>query len=307
MSRSSLVAMLIAVEIAIVGVAIYAVRSAHSLHNVDFVAKTIAPIDAGASPVIAVADADSHVVVAVSTDGLVHVKDLTSSRGAFFGDRLNVPQLEVKRTADGVSIMRPESNDSSLHFQFGWFERRVEVDVPAGSRIDIARCAGAEISGVGGGVAVESQDGRIVLADLSGTINAKSDDGSISASRVHGDNLSLQSADGRLTLTDVSASSLDAQTKDGSIEARGLSITGGAQHAVLHTGDGSIRVALAAAADLTVDASTSDGKVIVDGQSYKNGGDGDSAQHTVKLGSGSGTLQLSSDDGSIHINTNGAV
>ena len=50
MSRSSLVAMLIAVEIAIVGIAVYAVRGAHSLHNADFVAKTIAPIDAGASP-----------------------------------------------------------------------------------------------------------------------------------------------------------------------------------------------------------------------------------------------------------------
>ena len=48
MSRSSLVAMLIAVEIAIVGIAVYAVRGAHSLHNADFVAKTIAPIDAGA-------------------------------------------------------------------------------------------------------------------------------------------------------------------------------------------------------------------------------------------------------------------
>ena len=85
---------------------------------------------------------DSHIVVAVSTDGLVHVKDLTSSRGAFFGDRLSVPQLDVKRTADGVSIMRPESNDSSLHFQFGWFERRVEVDVPA-DRTSTSRAAPA--------------------------------------------------------------------------------------------------------------------------------------------------------------------
>jgi DUF4097 and DUF4098 domain-containing protein YvlB len=307
MTRSSLVAMLIAVEVAIVGVAIYAVRGAHAVHAADFVAKPIAAIDAGTSPRIAVDDVDSRVVVAVSSDGLVHVKDLTSTGGAFFGDRLTVPQLDVKRVADGVSISRAESKDSGLHFQLGWSERRVEIDVPAGSHLDIARCAGAEISGITGGVAVASQDGRIRLSDLQGTVNAKSDDGSISASRIRGDALSLSSADGRLTLIDVSASSLDAQTKDGSIEARDLAITGGAQHAVLHTGDGSIRVALAARSDLTVDASTSDGKVIVDGQSFKNAGDGDSTQHTVRLGSGAGTLQLSSDDGSIHINTNGAV
>ncbi len=307
MSRSSLVAMLIAVEVLIVGMAVYAVHGAHSMHSADFVARSIAPVAAGTAPRIAVDDVDSRVVVAESSDGLVHVKDLTNAGGTFFGDRLAIQQLDVKRTADGVSISRPGSKDSGLHFQLGWFERRVEIDVPAGSHVDIARCAGAEISGIQGGVTVTSQDGRIVLADLQGTIDAKSDDGSISASRIRGDNLSLQSADGRLTLIDVSASSLDAQTKDGSIEARDLSIAGGAQHAVLHTGDGSIRVALAARADLTVDASTSDGKVIVDGQSFRNAGDGDSTQHTVRLGSGSGTLQLSSDDGSIHINTNGAV
>jgi len=308
MSRSSLVAMLIAAEIVIVGVAIYAVRGAHSVHSADFVARPIAPIDAGTSPRIAVDDAESRIEVAVSSDQLVHVKDLTSTGGAFFGDRVTVAQLDVKRVADGVSISRPKSDGFGMHFQMGWFERRVEIDVPAGSHVEIARCAGAEITGIEGGVAVTSQDGRIVLADLTGAVQANSDDGSISATRIRGDDLALQSADGRLELIDVSASSLDAQTKDGSIEARDLSIAGGTQpHAVLHTDAGSIRVALAARADLTVEASTNDGKVVVDGQSFRNAGDGDSTQHVVRLGSGSGSLQLSSDDGSIHILTNGAV
>jgi hypothetical protein len=307
MSRSSLVAMLIAVEILIVGMAIYAVHGIHQARGADFVAKSVTAIDAGTSPRITVDDSQSRVEVAVSRDGLVHVKDLSGSR-SFFGDNPKIAQLQVTRTGDGVAILRPGAEDGGLHLQIGWFERRVEIDAPIGSHVEIARCAGAEITGIEGGVAVTSQDGRITLSDLRGAVSAKSDDGSIYATRVHGDDLTLYSADGRLSLTDVSASSIDAQTKDGSINAHGLAIAGGTQpRAVLHTADGSIRVALAAGADLTVDASTSDGKVTVDGTSYGNAGDGDSAQHTVRLGSGSGRLQLSSDDGSIHILTNGAV
>ena len=75
---------------------------------------------------------------------------------------------------------------------------------------------------------------------------------------------------------------------------------------MLHTGDGSIRVALATGADLTVDASTSDGHIDVDGNAASNG-DSDSTQRTVRVGNGSGSLQLSSGDGSIHLITNGAV
>ncbi|MGA8533859.1 MAG: DUF4097 family beta strand repeat-containing protein [Candidatus Tumulicola sp.] len=307
MSRSSIVGMLIAVEIVIVGIAAYAICGAHRMRGVDFVAKPIAPIAAGTSPRVTIDDVDSRVAVAASSDGLVHVRDLSGTHGAFFGNSQTVPQLDVKRTADGVSISRPGSTGFGMHFQIGWSERRVEVDVPAGSHVDISRCAGAEIAGVEGGVAVTSQDGRITLSDLSGTVQAKSDDGSIYATRVRGDNLTFESADGRLSLVDVSAASLDAQTKDGSIEARDLAIAGAEQpHAVIHTGDGSIHITLAARPDLTVDASTQDGKIIVDGESFRNA-DGDSAQHTVKLGSGAGSLQLSSGDGSIHLLTNGAV
>ncbi|MBV8373062.1 MAG: DUF4097 family beta strand repeat protein [Candidatus Eremiobacteraeota bacterium] len=286
MSRSALVAMLVAVEVLIVGMAVYVVRGACAMHHADYTAAAIAPVDAGAAPRITVDDVDSRVVVAASHDGLVHVKDLTSAHGAFFGERPSFAKLDVKRIPGGVAIARSESH--GVRFQIGWSEQRVEIDAPAGSQLEIAHCAGAQVNGIEGGVAIMSQDGRIELADVSGTVRAHSDDG-------------------RIVLTNVAASTLDAQTKSGSIEAHNLSVAGGAPRAVLHTDDGSIRVALAAGADLTVDASTNDGHVIVNGESYTNSGDGDSAQHTVRLGNGSGSLQLSSDDGSIHLTTNGAV
>ncbi len=304
MSRASIVAMLVAVEIAIVGIALYTVRDISRVHAAGFVAKTIAPLDAGSAPLVTIDDVDSRVDVAPSSDGRVHVKDFTDMRGSLFGSHSSIAQLDVKRTSDGVAISRPGSG--GVNVGFWWSERRIEVDVPSGTRLAIARCSGARISGVEGGVTVASQDGRITLTDLRGTIQAKSADGSITATRVRGDSLVLESSDGRLRLEDVTASSLDAQTRDGSIEAHGLAIAGGAQHAVLHTGDGSIRVALATGADLTVDASTGDGHIDVDGNAASNGGS-DSTQRTVRVGNGSGSLQLSSGDGSIHLITNGAV
>lgn len=330
MSRASIVGMLIAAEIVIVGIALYAIRGSANFanfHQVAFAAKPIAPIDAGSAPRITVDDPNSRIVVATSSDGQVHVSDLTSVSGSIFGDRWHVAQLQVQRTADGVSVSRPGSDDLHLHFIFGSFERRVEVDVPAASHVEIARCAGADVAGIEGGVAVRSQDGHVTLTDLRGTVDGRSDDGSVSATRVHGDSLALQSGDGHLSLQNVAVGSLNAQTSDGSIEARDVTVSGTSPHAVLHsddgsirvegsfapggsydvsTRDGSIRVGLAADANLTVNATTGDGRVLVDGASFSSE-NGDSAQHTVKLGDGSGSLRLSSDDGSIHIQTNGAV
>jgi DUF4097 and DUF4098 domain-containing protein YvlB len=185
------------------------------------------------------------------------------------------------------------------------FERRIEVEVPRGAHLAVARCSGAHVTGLTGDVAVTSQDGRITLTDVTANVDAKSNDGSIYATRVRGDSISLQSADGRIVLDNVTTSSLDAQTKDGRIEASGLAIAGGAQRAVLHTADGSIRVSLAAGSDLTVAASTGDGHIEVDG--HTNSGDGDPSQRTIRVGSGAGSMQLTSGDGSIHILTNGAV
>lgn len=327
MSRASIVALLVAAEFLIVGIAIYSLRAPHAwAASSNEAAKGFSPMDAGSSPHVEVDDPQSRVVIGVSDDARVHVTDAGSSGGWFFGGRSRPVPLRVQRTADGVKIERPGASNN-LGFQIGWVDRRVEIDVPRNARIDVTACAGADVSGVTGDVAVRSQDGRIRLSDLSGAVNAGSDDGSVSATRVRGASLAMHSGDGRLTLEDVSVGTLDADTNDGSITARRLNVAGTAPKAVLHSGDGSIRfdaslasggsyefstadgsihAALARGADLTIDASTGDGDVVVDGATASSK-DGATSHRTVTLGSGSGNLRLSSGDGSIHILTNGAV
>lgn len=302
MSRASIVAMLVAAEVLIVGIAIYVVGGAgwHGLHRLDFTAVPIAPVAAGDAPHVVVDDPDSRVEVAVSADGLVHAQDLTQVQGAGFSTG-PIGHLTMTRTADGVHIARPGSSGVHLGI-FGFSRERIEIAIPSGSHLDVARCSGADVNGVEGGVSVVSQDGHITLRALRGTVQARSDDGYIAADGVHGDGLTMQSSDGHLSMSNVNVKSLVAHTADGHIEAHQLALAGGE----ISTNDGSIELGLAPGADLTVAASTGDGRIVVDGSRYRSNDEGDSVQHSIQVGSGAGKLRLSTADGSIHISTNGA-
>jgi hypothetical protein len=303
MSRISVVAMLVAAEVLIVGMAIYAVGGsgasfASGMHHVDFTAATVAPLAVGATPHVVIDDPSSRVAVAVSNDGLVHVRDLTEMRGAVFSNA-GYPQLRVSRTLDGVSIARNAGDRISVDI-FGFSRQAIEVEVPSASRVEIARCGGADLSGLSGGVSVHSVDGHVTVADIQGPVDVRSDDGYIAATNVHGGSLALESMDGHLALENIDVSSLTADTRDGHIEARGVNVAG---DATLQTGDGPIQLRLAPNANVTINASTRDGRITVDGSSLDRD---DSAQRTIRLGAGSSSMKLDTADGSIHIFTNGA-
>jgi hypothetical protein len=329
-SRTSIVAMLIAVEIVLAGLMIFVVRggfnggnvfAANGMHRVSFAALPIAPIAAGATPHVLIDDRDSFVTVKASYDALVHAVDTTRVGGAIFGNT-KIAQLKMTRTGDGVRIERPESADGFL--SFGSISQSVTVEVPTGAHVEIVRSSGADVRGMDNTVNVASQDGHISLAQIRGDIDAHSDDGHIDATDIHGNSVKLSTSDGRLVLADITAAILDARTNDGRIEAQRLSVEGTSPRATLHTGDGSMHVggrfaaggayelttddgrvelALDPGSDVTVNASTDDGSLYVDGQSYS----GESkSTHTARVGAGTGSLRVSSGSGSMHITTNGA-
>jgi hypothetical protein len=303
MSRTSIVAMLVAAEVLIAGMAIYAVGHGHAsfaagLKHVDYSAAPIAPVAAGSAPRVVIDDTVSRVHVGVSPDELVHVSDLTEMRGAVYSTG-SYPHLSVTRTSDGVRIERPRSSGRLSIEIFGFSKQAIQVDVPRDSHIEIADCAGADVFGVTGGASVHSNDGHVTLTDMQGSIDARSDDGYLSATNVRGDHLGMVSSDGHLALKNVAVGSLLAQTRDGRIEADALSVTG---DATLQTDDGSIGLKLTPNADLTIDASTRDGRIVVDGNSLDRD---DAAQRTIRLGAATGKMKVATSDGSIHILTNG--
>jgi hypothetical protein len=294
--------MLVAAEILVVGMAIFAVgRGSASFAgpagHVDFSAAAVVPLAAGSAPSVVIDDPNSRVAVSASSDQLVHVRDLTQLHGGIFSSG-KYPQLVVTRTADGVRIARPEAR-MSMFYLFGFSRQAIEVEVPPSARVEIARCSGADVDGVTGGVAVRSVDGHVTLNDLQGSVDARSDDGYVSATNVHGARLTVESMDGHLSFDNVAVAALTGTTRDGRIEANALSVTG---DAALQTDDGPVRLHLSPDADLTIDATTRDGSIRVDGNEV---GSDDAAQHTIRIGSGTGHMKVETADGSIHIYTNG--
>ncbi len=337
-SRTAVIALLIAVEIAIAGMVVYAVTGSHGMgasggaspwkfgmggSQIAFKPVPIAAIAAGNVPTIRIDDPDSTVTVDTSSDGKVHVQDTTSVQGMVWSGG-TIPQLRVVRTADGVSITRPAYSDSLGTIVFGGIDGEIHVDVPPGSRLWILHCSAAEINGIQNDVDVASQDGHVSLAAIRGNVNASSDDGHIDARDVRGDRIAISSGDGHLSLTDISASSLEAKTTDGRIDAQNLTIAGSTPHLLLHSDDGSvvasgafaahgayeissldgsITLTLAPGSNAAVDATTDDGSVTIDGARYE--GD-DATQHSARVGDASSTMLVRSNDGSIHITTNEA-
>lgn len=123
--------------------------------------------------------------------------------------------------------------------------------------------------------------------------------GGASIAGVQASGVKIACGDGSLHFDDVQSPAIDAVTSDGSIRASNLRVGSGR----LQSSDGSIRVALADA-NLTVHAQTGDGSIRINGARIAQ--DGDSGATTYQFGTGGGSLQVSTQDGSIHITSNGA-
>ncbi|MDQ2991568.1 MAG: DUF4097 family beta strand repeat-containing protein [Candidatus Eremiobacteraeota bacterium] len=284
-ARLPLVAMLVAAEVAIVGFAIYSfgfhgntVFAAGGFHRMNYTAPTIAPLAVGSSPRIAIDDPSDRVYITASSDRSVHVVDRTEVRGLLWGTP-NISPLKVERTADGISITR---SGSSSMVAMGYSDERIDVQVPSDAILAIARCGGADIAGVTGGITARSVDGSILLADAGGAVDLRDDDGRIEARRVTSNIFAAHTDSGRIILDTVVSPKIEVSTNDGRIVAT-----------------------LAPSTDVTVAARTNDGRIYREG-SRVGGGDTDSQSQTFSVGSGSGSMSLVTNDGNISIFTNGA-
>lgn len=314
--RTATIAMLIAVEVVILGFCAYILTGAHAswlraggFHRAAFSAQPITPLALGNSPVVTIDDPNSNISVSASSDGLVHVVDRSHVGGMVWSNNSNIPQLRVTRTANGVAITRAGFGSDFGLFNFGSMAQAIDVEVPAAAHVSILHCSGARVT------------------DLHGDVAVRSDDGSITVERLHSNSVDLASGDGRITLADIATNALTAKSSDGHISATRVAFEGSAPSATIHSGDGSIaldgsfasagsyrissddgsvRLALTSPSNVAIDASTDDGSIAFNGVSQANSDESDSTHQTLRIGDASGNLRVSSGDGSIHITTNGA-
>ncbi len=292
LSRTSVIAILVAAEIAILGLAAFSVRGAASGGvlggggtGANFVAQSFAPVAAGTTPRVTIDDPNSGVTIGVSEDGLVHVKDDTSFSGATLRSPHGYPQLTVTQDVNGVHISRPAYHEGwAMFIGFSNSRQHFEVQVPAAAAVIVNACDNAEVSDLKNGVTIKALDGHVELTHVEGAIVAHTDDG-------------------RITADGVTSPSLDLSSNDGRIEVRNFTAVAGGKYDVA-TRDGRIDVGFARGSDVTVDASTNDGSVRVDG--VRQHGD-DGAQQRIRVGNGGSAMRVHSDNGSITITTNGAI
>lgn len=303
-SRTGIVLVLTAVEVLILGLIINALglrggfsAQAAGLHSISFTAKPVAPMDLGRTPHVVVSDPDSHVTVSASSDGLVHVTDLTEVRGAVFSSK-QIAQLNVEKTgSDSVNVSRPAGGPTGV-FSLGIFSQHIEVQVPPQARVEVTAASGSDASDLSAGVTIHSLDGRITLNRVTGPVDVKSNDGSIHLSDIDAPTVKAISGDGRIVLNSVKAGTIEAQTADGRILADSLRVGGGK----LETQDGPVRIDLRDP-DLTLAAHTADGHIRFNGTTQSHD-DSDTSSGTFRLGNGSGALDVSTRDGSITITSN---
>jgi DUF4097 and DUF4098 domain-containing protein YvlB len=189
------------------------------------------------------------------------------------------PQVRIgPGTSDSVSFSVDVPRELTLEVRTQ--DGRIEVHDVEGS-IDLDSDDGAVTGrGLRGTIAVRTSDGSIQLGDVDGRLAARTSDGSV---RVDGrfDRLAVDTSDGSVQIT----------IREGSVMQDDWSVS---------TSDGSIRLDLPASFDAELEARTGDGRVRVEEGGADAGGDRRRDLRTT-LGAGGRRLSLQSGDGSITI------
>ena len=207
------------------------------------------------------------------------------------GNRVRVSAR--RRDADGLRV--------TLSLGSNWRGARLIASVPHESnvvaRTDDGRITVTDLSGT---IEVFTDDGRIQGDGLRGSVRARTDDGSVRLREIDGD-VVVNTEDGSVDVAGVLAG-LDASTDDGRI------VVGAAPGSVmsgdwnLHSGDGRVRIDLPRDFSALLDLATDDGRIRVDD---RFGGDADRGAEMLRrvIGGGGFVLRVRTDDGSIRVGT----
>jgi hypothetical protein len=306
-SRTTLVAALVVVELAIISAAGQAIagghRHFHETHpgwgesghrHSDPVVTTLDRTFAagGITPHVIVDVTDVPVTVQTASTTGVHVVGTVRKSGF---ENAGDGAIAAVQTADGARITAGNTSDVP-----GDFERTLRLTVPAGALVEIASGGRIEASGLRAKLIVHVGDGSIRIANHRGDLDVSTGSGAIELVDVQAEAIGAHTKDGHLKLTTVGAEHLDAHTKSGHVAATDLRAADGA----LTTDDGHVEVTFAADSDANVNLHTDNGSII-------GAGAGDTTQsaesRTVRLGSARGNFTVSTASGTITVSQGAKV
>jgi hypothetical protein len=306
-SRSTLIAALVVVELAIVGLAGSAIGAGHMIAGPAPFAFT-APVGSvpnvagvrlnrtfvtGPVPRVQIDVPDVSVTVESGPALSVRVEESVALHGLITG---RPAPLAAVQTPEGVRIYA--TGENGVHFMLGTESHTLRVVVPPAARVELATRGSIDVSGLRAKLIAHTSDGWLHVRDHQGDLDVSTDDGRIELVDVSGSAIDAIDHDGRIYLTRVGADRLVAHSDSGRIVGTGVRAVDGG----LTTLDGRIVVSFTTTSNATAVVHTDDGAIRVSGFTSLDTG---TNRRTVTLGDGRGHFEISTADGPITI-TQGA-
>jgi hypothetical protein len=299
--RGTLIAVLIGVEVALVAMMAQAISpgaqapwhdaamqhfrppSGTGAHAADYTFTT------GAHPEVTVDIGYADLTVYQRSEPGITI-DVTGHGWHGFGS--SAPAITAVKNGNSVNVSAAESSG------FSWGDdRMVTIAVAPGTRLIVHNAGNIKATGLRAAASFKSVGmGTVEIEDFNGP------------------SLEVASSNGRVTMHNIVVRQLDAESSNGRVEATALQVRDGR----IDSSNGRVTLGFAAGADTTVSAGTSNGHINVSGFSatpatyVKRGDDDDdsddddsSSAKTIRVGAGSGRLDVHTSNGSIYLNQEG--
>jgi len=205
--------------------------------------------------------------------------EVSASKSTDFGWFRAKAPLVAREDGDTVSI----TTESEQRFAMG-DDRRVTVVVPADTRVTVERAGDIKAYGLQADTSLNSiGSGTVTVEDF----DARS--------------LRIAASDGKISLYRASATHLELRSESDAIEGAALTVRDGS----IESGDGRVSLSFTDGTDAFVNASADDGAIHVAGYNATHldnrTGDDDASSLEVRIGAGSGRLDVHAHSGDIRI------
>ncbi|HEY0613777.1 MAG TPA: DUF4097 family beta strand repeat-containing protein [Candidatus Elarobacter sp.] len=306
-SRSTLLGALVVLELAIVGVAAKAVAGGNApaagfmgpgfphagmIHGATGRTAFDRSFTTGPAPHVVIDVRDIPVTVVAGSAASVRVVETVVKFGYVDGEE----PIAAQQTPDGVRISAPSSDVKVV----GAYDPTVRISVPPNARVELTSGGGMDATGLRQKLVAHLAEGSVEIRDHRGDVDVSTGSGSVRLVDVEADEIAAGTRDGRIYLTRIGAQRINASSASGRIVGADVRAIDGA----LTTRDGRIILSFTRNSDATVKAHTADGKIRVAGFPVTRS---DEQNSVVRLGSGRGTFELSTENGPIVITQGASV
>ena len=227
-------------------------------------------------------------------------------------------RVDARQDGDKVELIARVTGHWGINLGWGHNRRlHIEVHMPQQGNLQVETGDGSvETAGLSGTLNVHTGDGSVKANSLEGTIDLHTSDGSITVDTLKGD-IRLRTGDGSIEARELDGKveadsgdghvrlvgrfeALKVKTGDGSVDTRVLSGSKMSADWSLRTGDGSVDVSLPADFQANIDATTGDGHISL-GIPVTVEGTFSKSEVRGKMNGGGQTLTIHTGDGSIRL------